>query len=89
MAKEGKIKTTVVRGIPQWATYYIEYGEQGDLTDGDVETVDRYLASLREEGYRLLSPIDGTEEGFNVWPAFGLPCSTVDYEAEVVGKEEL
>ena len=50
--------------------------------------VDECLEDLRKEGYRLLSPIDGSKDEFNPDPAFGLACSTVDYTAEVIKKEE-
>ena len=36
-----------VEGIPNWAAYYIEYGEPtGEMTDEDIEMVDEYLEDL-------------------------------------------
>lgn len=77
-----------MEGIPSWAVCYIEYGERNDLSDEEVAMVDKYLEDLCKEGYQLLCPKEDAEEEFNWHPAFGLPCSTVDYDAEVVGKEE-
>lgn len=80
---ESGIETDVVEGIPNWAAYYIEYGEPGDMTDEDIEMVDAYLDKLAEKGMRLIEPIEGTENEFNSHPAFGDACDTTDWTCEI------
>lgn len=87
MEKKG-IETTVVEGIPQWAVDYFVNAETSALDEEDLKLVTDYEKKLLGEGLRLISPIDGTENPFNPYPAFGLACDTVDFEAEVLkGKE--
>lgn len=88
MAKPKKPKFTTIEGIPTWATCYIMYGDTDAYTPKeDWETVDNYLEELREKGYRLVEPKDGTKNDFNQYPAFGLACETEDWIAEVVDEE--
>lgn len=90
MAKKKKngIKTTTIERVPQWAAYYLYYGESEGLSDKEKKMVDGWVEGLRKEGYRLIEPIEGTENEFDSWPAFGLPCAVQDWTAEVVGREE-
>lgn len=83
MEKKG-IETTVVEGIPQWAVDYFVNAETSALDEEDLKLVTDYEKKLLGEGLRLISPIDGTENPFNPYPAFGLACDTVDFEAEVI-----
>ena len=77
--------TTKIERIPQWAVCYLVNSDDSGLTIDDKNTVDDYVERLREtEHLRLVRPIDGTENGFCPHPAFGLPCETVDFEAEKV-----
>ena len=77
--------TTKIERIPQWAVCYLVNSDDSGLTIDDKNTVDGYVERLREtEHLRLVRPIDGTENGFCPHPAFGLPCETVDFEAEKV-----
>lgn len=85
------IETTVVEGIPQWAVCYFVNAETSGLDEEDLKLVTEYEKSLLGQGLRLICPIDGTENSFNPYPAFGLACDTVDFDAEVLkkdGKEE-
>ena len=86
MEKKG-IETTVVEGIPQWAVDYFVNAETSALDEEDLKLVTDYEKKLLGDGLRLISPIDGTENSFNPYPAFGLACDTVDFEAEVLKKE--
>lgn len=81
---KNEIETTVVEGIPQWAVDYFVNAETGGLDDEDLELVLEYEKKLLEQGLRLIAPIEGTENTFNSYPAFGLACDTVDFEAEVI-----
>lgn len=87
--KKKGIRTTTVHRVPQWASYYIEYGESDNLTEKEVKMVDRWLEDLRKEGLRLICPIEGTENEFDSNPAFGLACGVQDWTAEIVGREGL
>ena len=74
----------VVEGIPNWAAYYIGYGEvTDDMTSEDVKLVDDYLRKLDNDGIRLIAPIEGTENEFNPHPAFGDACDTTDWSCEI------
>lgn len=87
MEKKG-IETTVVRGIPQWAVDYFVNAETSALDEEDLKLVTDYEKKLREQGLRLITPIEGTEDAFNPYPAFGLACDTVDFDAEVLEKKD-
>jgi len=74
----------VVEGIPNWATCYIMYGDDSNLTPEDVAMVDKFVKDLEKDGLRLSHPISGSENEFNSYPAFGDACDTVDWSCEVV-----
>ena len=78
------IETTVVEGIPQWAVDYFVNAETSGLDEEDLKLVTEYEKKLLGQGLRLITPIDGTENSFNPYPAFGLSCDTVDFDAEVI-----
>lgn len=86
--KNQEIKTTTIDRVPQWASYYLCYGESEGISEKEKKMVDDWVEGLRKEGYRLIEPIEGTENEFDSWPAFGLPCAVQDWVAEVIGKEE-
>lgn len=88
--KQKKIRIETIEGVPTWAIYYLEYGEDPTLTDDDRKMIDGWVEGLRAEGYRLIAPVgEESRVEFDSLPAFGLPCATESYSAEVVGKEEL
>ena len=78
------IETAVVEGIPQWSVDYFVNAETGGLDEEDLKLVTDYEKKLLGQGLRLITPIDGTENSFNKYPAFGLACDTVDFDAEVI-----
>ena len=78
------IKTTTIRNVPQWATTYIMYSDDSGLNDEDKKLVDDFEDNLLKKKLRLICPIDGTENEFEPYPAFGLSCDTVDWTAEEV-----
>lgn len=78
------IENDVIEGIPNWAEYYIGYGEvTDDVTSEDVKMVDDYLRKLDNDGIRLIAPIEGTENEFNPNPAFGDACDTTDWSCQI------
>ena len=80
------IKTDVIEKVPQWATTYIMYDDDSGLNNEDKKLVDDFEDKLLKKKLRLISPIDGTENEFEPYPAFGLACDTVDWTAEVLPK---
>ena len=78
------IKTDVIEKVPQWATTYIMYNDDSGLNDEDKKLVDDFEDNLLKKKLRLICPIDGTENEFEPYPAFGLSCDTVDWTAEEV-----
>lgn len=82
------IETTVVEGIPQWAVDYFVNAETSGLDEEDLKLVTEYEKRLLGQGLRLICPIDGTENAFNPYPAFGLACDTVDFDAEVMEQKD-
>lgn len=82
--EQNGIETTVVEGIPQWAVGYFVNAETSGLDENDLKIVAEYEKKLLGQGLRLTTPIYGTENSFNKYPAFGLACDTVDFDAEVV-----
>ncbi len=83
-SKKKGIETTVVEGIPQWAVDYFVNAETSALDEEDLKLVTDYEKKLLKNGLRLICPIEGTENEFNPYPAFGLACDTVDFDAEVL-----
>lgn len=82
------IETTVVEGVPQWAVDYFVNAETSGLDEEDLKLVTEYEKRLLGQGLRLICPIDGTENAFNPYPAFGLACDTVDFDAEVMEQKD-
>jgi hypothetical protein len=78
------IETVVVEGVPLWAVDYFVNAETSGLDEEDLKIVTEYEKKLLEQGLRLMCPIDGTENAFDSYPAFGLACDTVDFYAEVI-----
>ena len=75
------MKTMTIENVPQWAVNYIINGDISGLEQQDIEMVNQYLLGLADEGFRLTSPIEGSENEFCAYPEFGKACSTVDFEA--------
>lgn len=70
-----------VEGIPQWAfPYLMRYDDdEGELSEEDRAELDAFRAK-----WNIVSDIEGTEDSFNQYPCFGLPCATVDVYATPV-----
>lgn len=75
------VKTETVEKIPNWATRYLMYGDDGGIEENDRKVCDSFVRGLRENGLFLLGPVDGTRDGFCPHPAFGLACETQDWTA--------
>jgi len=77
MARKRKIE--VVEGVPNWAVCGLVNGDWSGTPDEDAKMATDWEKKLNDEGWILLSPIEGTENEFNRYPAFGLACDTVDF----------
>lgn len=80
---------TVVEGVPCWAAQYFMYGEEGaaEFTAEDWEEVRRFERKLKEDGLRLVAPIEASHDEFNPYPAFGIASATEDWTAERIESE--
>lgn len=74
-------KIEPIEGIPNWAVCGLVNGDWSGTPDEDRKMAEEWEKELNKDGYILMSPIDGTECGFNRHPAFGLACDTVDFYA--------
>ncbi len=74
----------VVEQIPEWALYYMEYGDASGLTDDEVEMVQEFYESYRKDGkpIQYIDPVRDESNSFNAYfskyPAFGLPGNVID-----------
>lgn len=80
------MKTDVVKRVPRWAVTYLENGDDSSLEPRDKELVDGFADGLLKDGLRLIAPVDGSESEFELHPAFGLACETIDYTVEILEK---
>lgn len=75
---------TIVEGIPEWAIWYFENPNE---SREELEPEEREALKEFEEDYSFECIVEGSEDSFNRFPAFGLACSTVDVYAHERGKE--
>lgn len=75
---------SVIERIPAWSLCYIEYGEESNLTDEDIQQVKDFYERYRLHGMEIqyITPVynksENFEEYFSSSPAFGLPGSVID-----------
>lgn len=74
----------IVEGVPEWAIWYLENPNE---SREELEPEEREALKEFEEDYSFECIVEGSEDSFNRFPAFGLPCSTVDVYAHERGKE--
>lgn len=72
-----KIAKEFTAKIPEYAVCYIEYADSSALNDEDIQNIDNWLESLREEGFTSPTFSWGEHYGFTTCPEFGLPCDCV------------
>lgn len=75
---------TIVEGVPEWAIWYLENPNE---SREELEPEERESLKEFEEDYSFECIVEGSEDSFNRFPAFGLACSTVDVYAHERGKE--
>lgn len=76
---KGTIET--IEGVPNWAVCGLVNGDWSGTPDADRKMAEKWEKGLNDEGYTLTSPIEGTHNDFNPYPAFGDACDTVDFYA--------
>ena len=74
-----------VDGIPTWALYYLEYGEDDSLTDTEAEDIKEFL---EDNHYRFSSVKDPDDYSFDNYPQFGEACNTCTCYFEIVKDKE-
>jgi hypothetical protein len=82
------MKTIKIRNIPQWSICYLTYGDDRGLTTENRRQANDFLLDLHKEGWRLSTPIQGSETAFCRFPLFGNACASVDFEAYKFKKRE-
>ena len=80
-----KFKT--VGSVPCWAASYFMYADDSALDEEDKRLCDEFERKLLAMGLRLVCPIDGTRDEFDMFPAFGPGSDVEDWTAEVVPAE--
>ena len=75
---------TIVEGVPEWAIWYLENPNE---SREELEPEEREALKEFEEDYTFECIVEGSEDSFNRFPAFGLACSTIDVYAHEKGKE--
>lgn len=74
--------------IPKWSLPYLINGDLDTLTEDEIESIntfENYVTNNREYSYTI-SPQNNCNE-FNANPYFGLPCSTIECQLVIWGKE--
>jgi hypothetical protein len=73
--------------VPEWAEYYLAYGEDESLDDEDSSTLEGWVKSIakrmEEDGFTLshFDEVGDSETYFALHPAFGLASTCRDYLA--------
>ena len=72
MAHRMKMET---HDIPEWAIYYLAYGEGDGLTEDEVDMLTAFIEFNFPMGYTMEVQWDNCNE-FDTHPAFGQPTKT-------------
>ena len=67
-----------IENIPRWAVCGFVNGDWSGVSDEDEKLAKEYEADLNKKGWIILDPIEGSENDFCPYPAFGLACDTMD-----------
>ena len=70
-----RMKKETFDNIPEWAIYFLAYGESDELTEEEVDEVTTFTTINFPVGYTMDVQWDNYRE-FDTRPAFGLPCKT-------------
>lgn len=84
------LKTMQIEGIPVWATYWMDCGEDDSLTDDDIRLIEDFYARYEEMGMRIWGVYPHEDESgawepyFSYFPAFGPGSEVVDCDVVYV-----
>lgn len=70
-----RMKKETFDNIPEWAIYFLAYGESDELTEEEVDEVTTFTTINFPVGYTMDVQWDNYRE-FDTHPVFGLPCKT-------------
>ena len=70
-----RMKKETFDNIPEWAIYFLAYGESDELTEEEVDEVTTFTTINFPVGYTMDVQWDNYRE-FDTHPAFGQPCKT-------------
>lgn len=68
------MKLKKYENFPEWAICYCYYGEEDNLTEEEIEEIEKFL--LKENLGELISISD--DSYFSGYPVFGLACNCYD-----------
>lgn len=71
-----------IERFPQWALSYFVNCDDSGLSDEDKAIADAWQNA--NPNLRVVDAVDGTENEFDPFPAFGLACETQTVVVEVV-----
>lgn len=70
-----RLKKLSYENIPEWAIYFLEYGDDDGLTEKEVDELINFTDINFPVGYTMSVQWDNFRD-FDSHPAFGLPCKT-------------
>ena len=77
-------EVTTEENVPTWALPYLINNDPTGITDEEAGMVDRWAAQFGPSA--SFSPTED-EPAFTRYPAFGLPCNTVDVNVIAYAEE--
>ena len=82
-----KIVKTYTCNIPAWSVCYLEYGEMDNLSEEDISMIDEWLETLENNGFTNPVFSFGDDNGFHMFPEFGLGCDCVECTVNQFAKD--
>lgn len=81
-ANDDALKEIGEYAIPIWAVGSLQYGDESGLSDDESHRLETWVNRFKSEGYTAIT-FDFTDDDseFNIDPAFGLPCYTMNCTA--------
>ena len=67
--------------VPVWAMCYLVNDDPGELSEEDINTIDKWYSENTFTGYTMFTFEIDQEGYFSDSPAFGLPCDVIDCKA--------
>ena len=64
--------------IPAYALPYLIYEDAGDMTETEIQKIERYMKQFYEQGLVIINYLPDSEPFFTKYPEFGLACDCID-----------